>query len=101
MRKVLGRKEAGWLQLVFRQEWVRGRGEGEGGGGGGEGMSRITEGYAAEKVDLGPGKRGMTTVFEEETGCTAVGWNPNLSAGGWLAVGWGSGLVRVEDVAID
>lgn len=66
------------------------------------GISRITEGYKPERVHIGfiRDKGLTTTIFEEETGVTALSWNPNLHCGGWLAVGWGSGLVRVEDVAI-
>ena len=94
-----------------------GAGGGAGAGDGGKriGTSRITESYKIKKADIdtnaakrsiitgtrGSGRGGtMTTIFEEETGVTAVSWNPNLHCGGWLAVGWGSGLVRVEDVAI-
>ena len=79
------------------------------------GMSRITEGYKVQQADLemnpaeknivfpsGRSGRGsqMTTIFEAETACTAVCWNPNLHCGGWLAMAWANGLVRVEDVAI-
>ena len=80
-----------------------------------KGISRITELYAPQvanvetnptgrNVIVGTGRsgRGSTTltIYEEETGATAVCWNPNLAFGGWLAIGWGSGLVRVQDVAV-
>ncbi|KAL9129540.1 MAG: hypothetical protein Q9217_002027 [Psora testacea] len=80
-----------------------------------KGTSRITEGYKPHSAEthyryssrrlFAGGSHGVkgtmtTTIFEEETGATAVCWNPNLSCGGWLAVGWGSGLIRVEDVGI-
>ena len=105
MRKALGKKIAGWQQVVFKHEWVRRPGQGPR-----QGMSRITEGYKVEKVDFGT-KYGAkakdkdyvaeSTIYEEETAVTALGWNPNNSGcGGWLAVGWGSGLVRVQDMAI-
>lgn len=47
-------------------------------------------------------KEGMviSTVREEEEGVTQIDWNPNLVCGGWVAVGWGSGLVRVQDLAL-
>lgn len=47
-------------------------------------------------------KEGMviSTVREEEEGVTQIEWNPNLVCGGWVAVGWGSGLVRVQDLAL-
>ena len=102
MRIVLGRRDAGWQQVVFQHEWVRRPGQGPR-----QGMSRITEGYKGEKVDLTvkPGEKkesvAESTTYEEETAVTALGWNPNDSGcGGWLAVGWGSGLVRIQDMAI-
>ena len=111
MRKILGRKIAGYQQCVFKHEWRpepttqvnRETGNQR------LGLSRITEGYKAEKVDLGvrnsPGKGQesvpMTTIYEGKSGVTALAWNPNLICGGWLAVSWGSGLVRVQDIAMD
>ena len=97
MRKALGRRDAGWQQVVFKHEWVRRPGPGPR-----EGMSRITEGYKGEKVNLKPKETlAESTLYEEETAVTALGWNPNKSGcGGWLAVGWGSGLVRVQDMAV-
>ena len=67
------------------------------------GIVRITEGYKPERVDLAgvhAGQSRTTTLFEENTGVTAVCWNPNLQCGGWLAMSWGSGLVRIQDVAV-
>jgi transcription factor C subunit 6 len=70
------------------------------------GRSRFHEGFRAERADARPAtptnKRedsGIKIIFQEEQGVTAVDWNPNLSCAGWLAVAWGSGLVRVQDVA--
>jgi transcription factor C subunit 6 len=70
------------------------------------GRSRFHEGFQAERANVGPATPrnkgedfGITTIFQEEQGVTAVDWNPNLSCAGWLAVAWGSGLVRVQDVA--
>ena len=95
MRKVLGRKTAGWQQVVFKHEWVRIGQEPR------QGMSRITEGYKGEKIDLGTKENvAESTIYEEETAVTALSWNPNLECGGWLAVGWGSGLIRIQDMAI-
>ncbi len=109
MRKILGRREGGYQQCIFKHEWVRRpKAAGQEGQGERQGISRITEGYKAEEVRVGPkSKNGptrefvmTTTIFEEETAVTALAWNPNVSCGGWLAVGWGSGLVRIQDVAI-
>lgn len=75
------------------------------------GTSRFHEGFRAEKQDLsatgkrkagvGPGaasQMGSETIYEEEQAVTAAEWNPNIECAGWIAVGWGSGIVRVEDV---
>lgn len=103
MRKALGRKDAGWQQVVFKHEWVRRPGQGPH-----QGMSRITEGYKGEMVYFGlqHGSKpkesvAKSTIYEEETAVTALAWNPNnCGCGGWLAVGWGSGLVRIQDMAV-
>ena len=65
---------------------MRPRGPGFGGGKGSEAPST---------------KAGYTTVFEEQAGVTAICWNPNVHVGAWAAAGLGSGLVRVEDLALD
>lgn len=104
LRKILGSREQGLQQRIFKHEWVR-RPDTEGER---TGVCRITEGYKAEEVFVGQKSRSgptrelvmTTTMYEEETAVTALAWNPNVSCGGWLAVGWGSGLVRIQDVAI-
>ena len=73
------------------------------------GVSRFHEGFKAERVDArrvapGPGTHegedlGYETIYEDEQSVTTLEWNPNLQCSGWIAVGWGSGLVRVQDVA--
>lgn len=102
MRRILNRKATHYQQTVLRHEWTH-----QGGG-----MSRITEGYKAESALLqrkakmaspSKGIRGeavLSTIYERETGITEVVWNPNLRCGGWVAVGMGSGLVRVQDLSI-
>lgn len=59
------------------------------------------EGDRKQKGEV-KGKEGVviSTVREEEEGVTQIEWNPNLACGGWVAVGWGSGLVRVQDLAL-
>ncbi|MCJ1402553.1 hypothetical protein MMC11_005773 [Xylographa trunciseda] len=125
MRKVLSFKQMQYQQIWFRHEWVPKaqppRNEGNEGTQGvpsaaaedrhvtREGMSRITEGYKVETVDYlksskvklkGRDGTVLATVYEEESGVTQVAWNPNLHCGGWAAAGMGSGLVRIEDLAI-
>ena len=97
--RVLKRKCLQHKQKWFQHEWTRK----------GEGMSRITEGYKVETINLFKGDRGdkmvndgivHSTIYEEEMGITQVAWNPNLHCGGWAAAGMGSGLIRVEDITI-
>ena len=42
----------------------------------------------------------LTTIYDEETGVVQLSWNPNLRFGGWMAAGMGSGLLRVQDLAV-
>ena len=79
-----------------------------------KGISRITEAYKIEIPNLTPigkseisskkAKLGInapfSTIYDKETGVRAVAWNPNEAWGGWAASGMGSGLIRIEDLAI-
>lgn len=75
------------------------------------GTTRFHDAFRPEKQDLSSqgkmqarglaAKTGMETIFEEEQAVTAAEWNPNLDCAGWVAVGWASGIVRVEDCAHD
>ncbi len=94
MRRVLYRKEKQYQQTVFRHEWARS-----------SGVVRITEGYKVEMTNMTFAARKRSegifvTIHEEESAVTQACWNPNLACGGWVAVGMGSGLVRIEDLAI-
>ena len=99
MRRVLHPKTQQFQQIWFQHEWTRK----------GEGMSRITEGYKLETANLMRMLKGdkkikdgvvYSTIHEAETGVTQVAWNSNLRCGGWAAAGMGSGLLRVEDLAL-
>lgn len=107
MRKTLSKKQVGYQQVICKHEWrptapsddaTRPR----------IGISRFTEGFKPVRVTLGSSKRpgatkvtiATTSIHEKETAVTALAWNPNMNCGGWLAVGWASGLIRVQDVAI-
>lgn len=79
-------------------------------------ISRITEGYKIEAVTLAPIKTPRSskdakdtesgshavysTIYDAETGIRQVVWNPNEGWGGWAASGMGSGLVRIENLAV-
>ena len=99
MRKVLNGKAQQYQQTWFEHEWTRK----------GEGVSRVLDGFKVETVNMARTLVGdkrikdgsvYATIYEEETGVTQVVWNPNLHCGGWAAAGLGSGLVRVEDLAL-
>ncbi|KAL8799542.1 MAG: hypothetical protein Q9182_005817 [Xanthomendoza sp. 2 TL-2023] len=105
MRKYLYPRLAPWQCPVFKHDFVRG--EPQVGSRNGGGRVRITEGFKAHEagVHLGLGKTSvdgviMATIYEEEGQVRCVSWGKELGTGGWVAVGMGSGLVRVEDVAI-
>ncbi|KAF2097231.1 hypothetical protein NA57DRAFT_77486 [Rhizodiscina lignyota] len=69
-------------------------------------LGRFMEGHKLERV-AGKNPEGIEntrqyhTIYEEATAICGVAWNPNLKYGGWAAAGTGTGLVRVEDIAID
>ncbi|KZF22472.1 hypothetical protein L228DRAFT_282588 [Xylona heveae TC161] len=97
LRRLLNSKSVPQQQTWFFHEWSRQDG----------GISRIVEGFKVESVVLQPSKdehgssnRISNAIFEERSSITDVSWNPNLSCGGWAAAGMGSGLVRVEDLAL-
>lgn len=69
-------------------------------------LGRFLEGHKVEEVagiyiNTADEARFYATIYEENTAITRVAWNPNVKYGGWAAAGTGSGLVRVEDIAID
>ncbi|KAL8756307.1 MAG: hypothetical protein Q9184_004544 [Pyrenodesmia sp. 2 TL-2023] len=110
MRKMLYPKATAWQLPVFRHEWRRATAEERRRGEGGAGKVRITEGYKLKDANMAQGaKRGtgkavegvvVATVWEEEGHVRSVAWGRSVEVGGWVAVGMGSGLVRVEDLAI-
>ncbi|KAF1348697.1 hypothetical protein BDV97DRAFT_354142 [Delphinella strobiligena] len=72
------------------------------------GISRILEGFKSEQIKLFNTEDAFThrengaiytTVYELKSSIHAVGWNPNINVGGWVAAGMSSGLLRVEDIA--
>ncbi|OQV07864.1 hypothetical protein CLAIMM_12225 [Cladophialophora immunda] len=70
------------------------------------GMSRFHEASSRRRSrkpdDAEDGGTGAgEAVFEEEQAVTALEWNPNAACAGVVAMGWGSGMVRVQDLAYD
>ncbi|KAL8732901.1 MAG: hypothetical protein Q9166_002502 [cf. Caloplaca sp. 2 TL-2023] len=107
LRKFLFPKLKSWQCPVFKHEFAR-RGPAKDGDGEEQGgRVRITEGYKAQEAALlmGTGKKSVegvvvATVYEEEGQARCVSWGKELKVGGWVAVGFGSGLIRVEDLAV-
>lgn len=108
LRKLLWPKAMSWQLPVLKHEWRRATaGERERGE---AGRVRITEGFKMREANMVQGTRGGTgkavegvviaTVWEEEGQVRSVAWGRDVKVGGWVAVGFGSGLVRVEDLAI-
>jgi len=77
-------------------------------------LIRIVDGFKAVKTGVGPspgdsdGKKkkaapvsNVVTIHEERTAISKVSWNPNLRFGTWAAAGTVSGLVRIENLAVD
>lgn len=99
-------KNETWQQIWFAHEWKR-PSETESDESV-EPLSRITEGFKAERIGLSDeGQKyslhegtKFTTIYEEKSAVTALAWNPNPHVGGWAAAGMGDGLLRVEDISI-
>ncbi|KAJ5104066.1 hypothetical protein N7532_004595 [Penicillium argentinense] len=105
-RKLLYSKEQQWQHYWFTHEWAPGPSPES------SGASRFFDGYIAEsqvlaknlpasasasKQHTGPS---ITTIHEEGTHVTALGWNPNRPCAAWASAAMGCGLLRVEDLAI-
>ncbi|OGE53019.1 hypothetical protein PENARI_c008G12339 [Penicillium arizonense] len=102
-RRVVYNKEQVWQQMWFTHEWVPSSKADT------AGTSRFFDGYRAESQKLAKHMTSDTrpitgiptsTIYEEGTHVTALGWNPNPSCCAWASAALGSGLVRVEDLAI-
>jgi len=83
------------------------------------GISRIHEGFQPERIEVAaPHKKSSKAtprdtnpssdklasaqlIFHEEQGVSAMAWNPNARFAGWCAIAWGSGVMRVSDLAHD
>jgi transcription factor C subunit 6 len=75
-----------------------------------EHLCRIVDGYKMVKAGAGSneerakGRNSASTtitIHEQLTAITKVAWNPNLRYGTWAAAATASGIVRVEDMAVD
>lgn len=56
---------------------------------------------AEGKAKKAPPGGNIITVHEEQTAVTKVAWNSNLGFGTWAAAAMASGLVRIENLAVD
>lgn len=103
LRRLLHSKERHWHLTWFTQEWARGADPGK------PNVSRFLDGFRAESVSLLRTMMGdrrivngvmAITIYDDENHITALAWNPNQRCAGWASAGMGSGLIRVEDLAI-
>jgi transcription factor C subunit 6 len=103
MRRLLHSKEKNWQLTWFTHEWARGAEAGK------PDVSRFLDGFRAESVSLSRAVMAdklvingvmAITIYDDENHITALSWNPNQRCAGWASAGMGSGLVRVEDLAI-
>ncbi|OQD76056.1 hypothetical protein PENDEC_c005G06719 [Penicillium decumbens] len=102
LRRLLYNKEQQWQQLWFTHDWAQGANPDS------SGVSRFYEGYQAEVQTLArnlvPEKKPLgftlTTIHDENTHVTSLGWNPSRPCAAWASAALGCGLVRVEDLAI-
>ncbi|KAL8716284.1 MAG: hypothetical protein Q9220_000189 [cf. Caloplaca sp. 1 TL-2023] len=106
LHRLLYPRAGGYQCTVFKHEFrpLRdGEGDREEDGGG---KIRFTEGFKVQETKgpsvVGKAIEGVVTatVYEEEGLVRCASWGKGIGWGGWLAVGMGSGLVRVEDCAI-
>ncbi|KAJ5211736.1 uncharacterized protein N7498_003382 [Penicillium cinerascens] len=102
-RRLLYNKEQQWQQLWFTHDWAQGPDPAS------SGVSRFYEGYQAESQSLARNLVGekkaaqglsLTTIHDESTHVTSLGWNPSRPCSAWASAALGCGLVRVEDLAI-
>jgi transcription factor C subunit 6 len=102
-RRLLYNKEQHWQQLWFTHDWAQGEYPDS------SGVSRFYDGYQAESQSLARNLTGekkpavgisLTTVHDENTHVTSLGWNPSRQCAAWASAALGCGLVRVEDLAI-
>jgi transcription factor C subunit 6 len=71
-------------------------------------LGRFTDGYKVEQMSLNNVNRhnvkeglSFSTIYELSSAITRVSWNPNITYGTWAAAATGSGLIRIEDLAVD
>jgi transcription factor C subunit 6 len=99
IRRIINHKNPQYQQCWFIHDFS------PTGGVAGQSMSRVLDGFKAEKINLksssaDTGEGIWTTTWEEGGHVTAVEWNPNVECAGWAVASLGCGLIRVEDVSV-
>ncbi|QGA12855.1 hypothetical protein EYB26_000500 [Talaromyces marneffei] len=102
LRRFMHSKEAYYHARWFLHEWAVGKDVET------PNTSRFTDDLEVENLSLVRNTEGgkivngvMTiTIYDEQQHVLALNWNPNQHCAGWAAAGLGSGLVRVEDLAM-
>lgn len=102
LRRFLHAKEAYYHTRWFLHEWAAGKDEQT------PNTTRFTDDLEVENLSLVRNVEGgkvvngvlTITIYDEQQHVIATNWNPNQHCAGWAAAGLGSGLVRVEDLAM-
>ncbi|EED19556.1 transcription factor TFIIIC complex subunit Tfc6, putative [Talaromyces stipitatus ATCC 10500] len=103
LRRFMHAKESHFHARWFLHEWAAGKDDQT------PNTSRFTDDLEVESLSLVRNAKEGTkivngvmtiTIYDEEQHVVAVDWNPNQHCAGWAAAGMGSGLVRVEDLAM-
>jgi transcription factor C subunit 6 len=110
-RSLFHRSDAAGRMTWFRYEWRGAVGAAPGGAaeGGilGRPLGRFVEGFKmassvmSEEKPTSNNNPRFTVVHEENSAVNRVSWNPNLVSGTWAAAATVSGLIRIEDLALD
>lgn len=103
LRRFMHSKESYSHGRWFMHEWATGKDEQS------PNTSRFTDELQVESPSLVRDVKNGTriangvmtiTIYDEEQHVVTVSWNPNQRCSGWAAAGMGSGLIRVEDLAM-
>ncbi|KXG48948.1 uncharacterized protein PGRI_028180 [Penicillium griseofulvum] len=103
-RRVVYNKEQIWQQIWFTHEWIPTSKMDT------VGTSRFYDGYRAENQKLATSKlyetnpvsgMGTSTIYEENTHVTALGWNPNRPCAAWASAALGMAVLVKQKIFSD
>lgn len=103
LRRFMHSKEPHFHAKWFLHEWAKGKDDQT------PDTVRFTDEVEVEGLNLTRATRGDgkvvngvmgITVYDEQQHVLGLEWNPNQHCAGWMAAGMGSGVIRVEDLAM-